>query len=141
MIKLTKDIEQKIRREGERTYPNECCGVLLGASDTQGDTIVAQILPIDNAREEDEQYHRFVITSDDFLWAERIARREALDVVGFYHSHPDHPALPSEYDRAHALPFYSYIIVAVAAREAGAFTSWRLSPASKQFEQEDVDVI
>ncbi|KAA9001328.1 M67 family metallopeptidase [Affinibrenneria salicis] len=139
MIKLTKEIEQEIRREGEKSYPNECCGVLLGASDAQRVTTVARILPIDNAREQDEQYHRFVISADDFLAAERIARRQELEVVGFYHSHPDHPARPSEYDRAHALPFYSYIIVAVAARVAGAFTSWRLSPASKQFEQEDVD--
>lgn len=141
MIRLTKAIEQEICKEGERVYPNECCGVLLGASDAQGVTAVARILPIDNAREEEEQYHRFVITSDDFLRAERIARRHALDVVGFYHSHPDHPAVPSEYDRAHALPFYSYIIVAVSARVAGAFTSWRLASDSKQFAQEDVDVI
>ncbi|MEC5319886.1 M67 family metallopeptidase [Brenneria populi subsp. brevivirga] len=141
MIRLTKDIEQAIRKEGERTYPNECCGVLLGAGDAQGVTAVARILPIDNAREEEEQYHRFVITADDFLRAEGIARRHALDVVGFYHSHPDHPAVPSEYDRAHALPFYSYIIVAVSERVAGAFTSWRLSADSKQFSQEDVDVI
>ncbi|EHD22218.1 MULTISPECIES: Mov34/MPN/PAD-1 family protein [Brenneria] len=139
MIRLSKETERLIRREGEKAYPNECCGVLLGASNEQGEAIVDQILPIENGREEEEQYHRFVITADDFLRAELVARKQGVEVIGFYHSHPDHPAVPSEFDRVHALPFYAYIIVAVEKQISGDFTSWRLTPDRERFIQEDVD--
>lgn len=128
--------EQAIRQHGRHTYPNECCGVLLGHIVNSDHAIVIDILPIDNAREQDEQYHRFVITAEDLFKAERQAQRQGLDVVGFYHSHPDHPAIPSEYDREHALPFYSYVIVAVAKGQDEALTSWRLSLDRQQFIQE-----
>lgn len=138
MIRLTVGTENQIRIEGENSYPNECCGALLGLFDKEGNALVEAILPIINAREDEEQYHRFVITADDYLRAERTARVKGIEVVGFYHSHPDHPAIPSEYDREHALPFYAYIIVAVAQGGAGDLTSWRLDPNSRQFEQESV---
>lgn len=141
MIRLTNDTEHQIRREGERCYPNECCGVLLGAVDAQGAATVDGILPIDNAREADEQYHRFVITADDYLRAERTAQARGVEVLGFYHSHPDHPAIPSEFDREHALPFYAYVIVAVARGESGDLTSWRLTPDRRRFIQEEVNPI
>ncbi|CFR08382.1 Mov34/MPN/PAD-1 family protein [Yersinia kristensenii] len=138
MIRLAVGTENQIRIEGENSYPNECCGALLGLFDKEGNALVEAILPIINAREDEEQYHRFVITADDYLRAERTARVKGIEVVGFYHSHPDHPAIPSEYDREHALPFYAYIIVAVAQGGAGDLTSWRLDPNSRQFEQESV---
>ncbi|MDR4898467.1 M67 family metallopeptidase [Yersinia kristensenii] len=138
MIRLAVGTENQIRIEGENSYPNECCGALLGVFDKEGNALVEAILPIINAREDEEQYHRFVITADDYLRAERTARVKGIEVVGFYHSHPDHPAIPSEYDREHALPFYAYIIVAVAPGGAGGFTSWGLGPNSRQFEQESV---
>lgn len=141
MIRLSKETERLIRLEGEKSYPNECCGVLLGAVDREGTATVENILPIVNAREEEEQYHRFVITADDYLRAERAAQVQGVEVVGFYHSHPDHPAIPSEYDREHALPFYAYIIVAVARGSAGDFTSWRLTSDRQRFTQEDVNPI
>ena len=94
-----------------------------------------------NARESEEQYHRFVITADDALRAERAALAEGVDVIGYYHSHPDHPAIPSEFDREHALPFYAYIIVAVAQRQAGALTSWRLTQDRLRFLQEEVHIV
>lgn len=138
MIRLAVETEKQIRIEGENSYPNECCGALLGVFDKEGNAVVEDILPIINAREDEEQYHRFVITADEYLLAERTARVKGIEVVGFYHSHPDHPAIPSEYDREHALPFYAYIIVAVAQGGAGDLTSWRLDPNSRQFEQESV---
>lgn len=141
MIELTTDIAHQIRQEGEKAYPNECCGALLGHFSTSGDAQVTSILPIVNARESEEQYHRFVITADDSLRAERTALAQGVDVVGFYHSHPDHPAIPSEYDREHALPFYAYIIVAVAERQAGDLTSWRLTQSRQHFEQESVQTV
>lgn len=141
MIRLTAHTERLIRLEGEKRYPNECCGILLGAFDAQGAALVDSILPIDNAREEAEQYHRFVITADDYLRAERAALAQGVDVLGFYHSHPDHLAIPSAYDREHALPFYAYVIVAVAQGRAGDLTSWRLTPDRQRFIQEDVNTI
>lgn len=140
MIRLTTETERLIRTEGEKTYPNECCGALLGNFDKNGDAQVAALLPIVNAREAQEQYHRFVITADDYLLAERTARAQGVDVVGFYHSHPDHPAIPSDYDREHALPFYAYIIVAVAQGQSGDLTSWRLAKDRQRFDQETVSV-
>jgi len=141
MIELTREIAQQINQEGEHSYPNECCGALFGHFSTTGDARVTAIFPIVNARESEEQYHRFVITADDSLRAERAALAQGVDVVGFYHSHPDHPAIPSEYDREHALPFYAYIIVAVAQGQAGALTSWRLTQDRQRFLQEDVQTI
>jgi proteasome lid subunit RPN8/RPN11 len=140
MIRLSKATEQSIRQEGELAYPNECCGILLGSSDAQGVAVVDQILPIENGREQEEQYHRFVITADDYLRADRVARQQGMDVIGFYHSHPDHPAVPSEFDRIHALPFYAYIIVAVAKQVSGALTSSRLTPDRQRFLQEEIDI-
>jgi proteasome lid subunit RPN8/RPN11 len=128
VISLPEGVNLAIRSEGERTYPNECCGILLGVLDDDGTRAVSEILPVDNAREEGEQYHRFVIEPEDFMRAEVSAGRRGLGVLGFYHSHPDHPARPSEYDREHALPFYSYVIVAVERGRAAELTSWELAP-------------
>ena len=141
MIELTQEITRLIGAEGEKAYPNECCGALFGHFSAQGDARVTAIFPIVNARESEEQYHRFVITADDSLRAERAALSQDVDVIGYYHSHPDHPAIPSEFDREHALPFYAYIIVAVAQREAGALTSWRLTQDRQRFLQEDVQIV
>lgn len=141
MIELTRDIAKQISAEGEKAYPNECCGALFGHFSAEGDARVTAIFPIVNARESEEQYHRFVITADDSLRAERAALAQEVDVVGYYHSHPDHPAIPSEFDREHALPFYAYIIVAVAQRQAGALTSWRLTQDRQRFLQEEVRTV
>ena len=95
MLKLTKKIEEEIRQAGAKAYPNECCGILFGREDG-GDRIVESLRPIENAREDSEQYHRFLITAEDMMQAELEAHRLGLDILGFYHSHPDHPARPSD---------------------------------------------
>jgi proteasome lid subunit RPN8/RPN11 len=138
VIRLPRRLDAAIRAEGEKTYPNECCGVLLGRIDDEGVRNVDEILPIDNARDAGEQYHRFRIEADDFMRAEQLAREKGKDVLGFYHSHPDHPAKPSEYDREYALPFYAYIIVAVEKGRAAELTSWELATDRSRFEAEQV---
>ncbi|MCL2054466.1 MAG: M67 family metallopeptidase [Oscillospiraceae bacterium] len=136
MIYLSEEIKSLIKTEGEKAYPNECCGVVYG---NYGDCKKAiSIEPIVNASEGGEQYHRFLITAEAMLNAELRARELKLDILGFYHSHPDHPAAPSEYDREHALPFYSYIIVSVANGKAGDFTSWELSSDRENFFSEEI---
>ena len=139
MLKLTRQIEEEIRKEGAAAYPNECCGILFGSGD--GDDHAVQALkPIDNAREAGEQYHRFLITAEDMLQAELDARRRGLEVIGFYHSHPDHPARPSDYDRDHALPFYSYVILRVAEGRPELMTSWRLQLSREAFDGESIEI-
>ncbi|MDR3342653.1 MAG: M67 family metallopeptidase [Treponema sp.] len=137
MIVLPGVWEDAIRQEGERAYPNECCGILLGRIRDDGKSAEG-IIPIHNAREAEEQYHRFRIDSEDLMRAEMEARKQNRDVLGFYHSHPDHPARPSDYDKDHALPFYSYIIVAVERGKAAELTSWELTPNRAQFLEEKV---
>ena len=138
MLKLTKEIEEKIRTAGAEAYPNECCGILFG-SEVDGGHAVKALKPIDNARESGEQYHRFLITAEDMVQAELEARKLGLDIVGFYHSHPDHPARPSDYDRDHALPFYSYIILRVAEGQPELMTSWQLQLSREAFDSEELE--
>jgi len=138
MLSLFAEQEKIIRTDGENAYPNECCGVLIGEIDSSGAKTVKHAEAIINAQEGGEQYHRFLITPEDMLKAERTARAMKLDVVGFYHSHPDHPAAPSGYDKDHALPFYSYVIVAVEQGKAKELTSWELSADRAAFVAEDI---
>jgi proteasome lid subunit RPN8/RPN11 len=135
MITLSIETELAIRKEGERAYPNECCGVLLGKCEERSGRMMAvtKILPIENAWEAEEQHHRFVIEPEDFMRAEKEARGQGLDMLGFYHSHPDSPARPSDYDRDHALPFYAYIILAVEKGKAAELRSWELTTDRAQF--------
>jgi proteasome lid subunit RPN8/RPN11 len=139
MIYISKTLENDIRREGEKAYPNECCGVLLGEAGENGKTL-SRIEPIVNSREESEQYHRFLITPEELMKIELKARGLKLDVLGFYHSHPDHPARPSDYDKEHALPFYSYIITEVNKGVSQDFSSWELSENRECFIIEKIEM-
>ena len=139
MIRLTSQLEEEIRAAGTTAYPNECCGIMLGHD--EGDVHVVQALrPIANARESGEQYHRFLITAEDMMQAELEACRLGLEIIGFYHSHPDHPARPSDYDREHALPFYSYIILRVAEGSPELMTSWLLRTSREAFDSEPIEI-
>jgi proteasome lid subunit RPN8/RPN11 len=144
VIAITGEVKQRIREEGERAWPNECCGFVLGL--TADNTKRASLaLPVENTREAGERYHRFVISPEDFMRAEAEARRQKKEILGIYHSHPDHPARPSDYDREQALPFYSYLIVSVRGPRvpgegpgAEELTSWELSDNRDQFLEEDI---
>jgi proteasome lid subunit RPN8/RPN11 len=138
MLRLSPRLEKNIRTHGETAYPNECCGVLIGEVDMDGVKTAMSTLTIDNASEDGEQYHRFLITPEDMLHAEQAARAVNLDVIGFYHSHPDHPSAPSGYDKDHALPFYSYVIVSIDKGKAQILTSWELMDDRVDFIQEKI---
>jgi len=140
MLHITKDLLDEIKSEGEKAYPNECCGILFGLLGETDEKTVTRIQSIVNAHSENEQYHRFLITPENMLEAEKKARTLKLDVVGFYHSHPDHPARPSDFDREHALPFYSYIITAVEKGAAKEVTSWNLQDDRLEFIAEKVSI-
>ncbi len=128
----------EIRAHGARAYPHECCGALLGTSGEDGAKLVRTLLPLDNRREGDAARTRFLITAEDVLWAMKQARAQGLDIIGYYHSHPDHPAQPSEFDREHAWPGYSYIIVAVAHGKPQDATSWVLADDRSRFLAEEM---
>ena len=129
MIHLSAELIDEIKQEAEKAYPNECCGFIFGNMDTKEKTAV-QIKASKNTTISSEQYHRFVISPASMLKAERYARQKGFDIVGFYHSHPDCKAVPSEYDTIHALPVYSYIIVSAAEGKAVELTSWELDKNS-----------
>jgi proteasome lid subunit RPN8/RPN11 len=99
------------------------------------------ILPINNTRQGEDKRRRFVITAQDFMLGEREAISQGLEVLGIYHSHPDHPAYPSQYDLDHALPFYSYLIVAVEQGRACELNSYRLKDDRSSFTQEELATI
>jgi proteasome lid subunit RPN8/RPN11 len=139
MLKLSSELENNIRTDGEAAYPNECCGIILGDITDDGVKNARRTVAIHNSREDGEQYHRFLITPEDMLRAEQEARAAKLEVIGFYHSHPDHPSAPSSYDKDHALPFYSYIIVSVDKGKAQILTSWELTDDRTDFIQENMN--
>jgi proteasome lid subunit RPN8/RPN11 len=138
MLRLQEEIADRIRNHGAETYPHECCGALLG-SDKGADREVAEILPLKNQRE-DSPRNRFSITPEDVRDAEAAARNSGLELVGWYHSHPDAPAKPSEFDREHAWPWYSYIIVSVLARVPRELNSWRLADDRGGYDAEAIEI-
>ena len=138
MLQLSKERWKEITAHGERDYPYECCGLLLGRFGENGAKVCAETYPISNAREEAAKRSRFLIHPAEFLRGEQDAAARGLDVVGFYHSHPDHPAVPSAYDLEHAWPIYSYVVVAVASGQAGDLRSWEMLTDRSKFIREEI---
>jgi len=131
-IAVNENLAREIRAHGAETYPHECCGALLGV-ERENSREVRALHKLVNRRD-DSPRNRFSVTSDDV----RAAQKSGLEVIGWYHSHPDHPALPSEYDREHAWPWYSYIIVSVMEGKPGTMASWRLTDDRMRFEPEKI---
>lgn len=129
---ISQTARDQMLNHAEDTYPLECCGFFLGDEDDE--RMVSKVLPVGNAKEGDQRRH-FEISPKDYRKAERYAEEHNLDLLGVYHSHPDHPAEPSEHDRSVALPFFSYIIISVQAGKAAAMRSWRLNE-DRTFDEE-----
>lgn len=128
----------KIRAHGVETYPYECCGALLGRDQNGGvGREVLELFPLVNRRE-DSPRNRFAVTAEDVRDAEKAATAQGLEVIGWYHSHPDHPARPSDFDRDHAWPWYSYVIVSVHTGVPKDMTSWRLKDDRSGYFEEKI---
>jgi len=125
-------VAAQIRRHGSETYPNECCGALIGT-----DNVVTECFPLPNTTEEGPR-RRFLVRPGDYRAAEKRATELGHELLGFYHSHPDHPARPSQYDLDHAWPVFAYVIVAVEKGEPKAMTSWRLREDRSAFDEEQI---
>ena len=138
MITLTTEHIEAIREHGQADYPHECCGLILGGMAEGGMKTSQEIFPISNAREETAKRNRFLITPDELMRGERHARKVGREVIGFYHSHPDCPAIPSQFDLDHAWPVYSYVIVSVRQGTAAEVLSWELRMDRSQFDAEEI---
>jgi len=132
---LTPKQEQQIRAHGSQSYPYECCGLLLGKPLAEDDKQLVEVWAVPNVWESSEgndladgasARRRYLIPPDAVLKGEQYARQLGLEIVGYYHSHPDHPARPSEFDREYAWPWYSYVIVSVGDGKDQDLTSWVL---------------
>lgn len=131
-IALQAKVDAAIRAHGRDAFPHECCGAMLGSGG-----VVREAFALPNTTEEGPR-RRFLVRPDDYRAAEKRARDTGLELLGFYHSHPDHPARPSQYDLDHAWPSFSYVIVSVMSGEDQALTSWQLKADRSAFDEEDV---
>jgi proteasome lid subunit RPN8/RPN11 len=149
---MSHDVAERIRRHGAETFPHECCGALLGRDSVAAEKVsareetpsqetreVLELFPLVNRRD-DSPRNRFAVTADDVRDAEKAASQHGLEVIGWYHSHPDHPARPSDFDREHAWPWYSYVIVSVMAGKAADMTSWRLNDDRLNYSPEGIEI-
>lgn len=132
-------IEQKpldeMYRDALQSFPDECCGFFFG-KELEDERIITNILVVRNRKEGDKR-RRFEISPKDYLNAERFADENDLQLLGVYHSHPNHPAIPSEHDRVAAQPYFSYIIISVKENEIAGIRSWQLNN-NFQFEEETI---
>jgi proteasome lid subunit RPN8/RPN11 len=132
-LKLNAEVDAAIRAHGAETYPDECCGALIGR-----DGVVTETLALPNTTE-DGPRRRFKVRPQDYRAAEGRAAQLGGELLGFYHSHPDHPAKPSQTDLDYAWPFFSYVIVSVRDGVSGDMTSWRLREDRSAFDQEELN--
>jgi proteasome lid subunit RPN8/RPN11 len=143
MLKLSRADYESLRRHGEETYPHECCGILLGHTDDGGARIVTSTARCGNTRTDSPQ-NRYNIDTRDYIRIQREGRERGEDIIGYYHSHPDHPARWSQTDLADAhWPGYSYVITSVEKGKAASTNSFELTgsdEAVKQFIDEAIEV-
>jgi proteasome lid subunit RPN8/RPN11 len=136
MIRIAENALQQVRDHGAQAYPEECCGMMLG-KDLDGARTIEAVLPVPNVREGNRR-RRFLISPQDYVEAEKTAAARGMDLLGFYHSHPDHPAAPSTYDTEHALPWFTYLIVSVIQGNPGEVTAWTLRENRERFDQKAI---
>jgi proteasome lid subunit RPN8/RPN11 len=137
ILEITKELLLQIHAHGAATYPEEGAGFLLGTANGEH-KLVSAILPLNNAREDAARHNRYLLAAQDYLRGEQEAARQGLDVLGVFHSHPDHPNHPSEFDREWAMPWFSYLITSVQAGQAVESRSWRLADDRSQFIEEAI---
>ena len=136
-INISRRLLNEIHSQGEIAYPEEGAGLLLGY-EREGIRFVQSLLMLENAREDTARHNRYLITAADMLGGEKEAERLGQSIIGIFHSHPDHPNLPSEFDREWAIPWYSYLITRVDNGRAVESKSWRLIDDRSGFSPEDI---
>jgi proteasome lid subunit RPN8/RPN11 len=139
MIKIEKQLINQIKENGERTYNMECCGAILGKPEN-GSVNVTGLLEFNNEYS-DNRERRYLISPKQYMQSEKTAAERKLELLGFYHSHPDHPAKPSQFDTDHAFPNFIYMIVSVQKGKAEDLTSWKLLEDRTGFEKVNMNII
>ena len=139
IIKMPANILEQIQANGEEKYPEEGAGLMLGLEDN-GIRTVERIIVLDNAREEGVRHNRYLITAEDMLQGEKEAAKQEMNIIGIFHSHPDHPNHPSDFDREFAVPWYSYLITSVHNGKAEESRSWRLVDDRSGFKPEVIQI-
>jgi proteasome lid subunit RPN8/RPN11 len=137
VLLISDDLLAQIRQHGEDAYPEEGAGFLLGSDDGE-QRRVTQLFLTGNAREDEARHNRYLVTPEDYLKAETTADSLGLSLIGVFHSHPDHPNRPSEFDREWAQPFFSYVITSINEGKAFESRSWRLAENRSEFEEEEI---
>jgi proteasome lid subunit RPN8/RPN11 len=140
ILELSAKILEDIHAHGKSSYPEEGAGLLLGKVNGDYKRVIS-IIKYSNAREDNVRHNRYLLTPQDYLHGEQEASNLGLDVLGIFHSHPDHPNRPSEYDREWAMPWFSYVITSVQAGNAVDSRSWLLSDDRSHFFEEEIRVI
>ena len=135
MITVEPAAEKIMNADAVQAFPDECCGFMFGHEDASGNRVVTEALPINNSAVENRK-RRFEIAPKDYLKGEQYAMEHDLQFLGIYHSHPNHPAIPSEHDRVAAQPFFSYVIISVESDGVKHTRSWLLNE-SFQFDEEE----
>jgi proteasome lid subunit RPN8/RPN11 len=135
-LRLSEGLAEEIRREGERAYPAECCGILAGRAGNPKE--VVRLVSVANRRTDDP--HRYLIAPDDLRRITLELGLAGLEVLGFYHSHPDHPAVPSAFDVEQAWPWYSYVIAEVPQGHAADLAAWTLADDRSRMLREALEV-
>ena len=139
MIRLKSTDIEEIKYIAQKTYPHECCGVMVGSVEN-GVKTVTELIPAENQRT-DSPANRYLITPDLLNELEKKLKGTDRAIVGFFHSHPDVPARPSTYDQDHAWPWYSYVIVSVNEGEAGEIHNWKLRDDRSAFDAEKMELL
>lgn len=138
MIHLTRNQENEIRAHGAEEFPLECCGALLGAVES-GEKIVREVRRLQNAHE-DEKQRRFLIAPETIRDLMTEENNGGMQVLGFYHSHPNHPAQPSATDRLRAWEWWSYLIISVQNAIPAELRAWTLNDMDSDFVEEEIAI-
>jgi proteasome lid subunit RPN8/RPN11 len=133
-MKISKDNMQKIYAQVKKAYPYECCGVLAGNANR-----VEEVKPVENINK-DRMHDRYEISTDELYKIDKYVRSKGWSIIGFYHSHPDHPAYPSAFDHERAVEGYVYIIVAVSSDGKLEAKAWILDDKEHRFVEEEIDM-
>ena len=136
-IKVREASQAIMNAHAEETFPEECCGAMLGIENEDGSREITEVIRVENTKGENRE-RRFLIDPRALLNAEKVAKDRGLDVLGIYHSHPNHPSQASEFDRTHAMPFWSYLIISCIDGKTASIQSWRLKEDRSAFDEEEL---
>lgn len=137
--KISEDLSERMQNQSSENYPEECCGVLIGTVQNNGLREIRYLYETQNLHT-DNRTRRFLIDPDDFRRAEQFAKEKDSQIIGFYHSHPDHDPVPSDHDRELAWPWYLYIIISVLQGKPSSVQGWMLRDDRSGYDRVQIEI-